>query len=120
MKRSPMKRASVESVKAWRARTAKPLRPRSLKMQREYAKRREFVAAFLTAQPRCQFDYFPFSACGSVAVDVHEVIRRSHGAAIYPGQEGKRPTEYRALCRQHHDFISVNPNWAKANGYEIR
>lgn len=116
-----MKRASVESVKAWRARTAKPLRQRSLKMQREYVKRRAFVGAFLADHRVCEFWSVDWAgSCWARSVDVHELIRRSHGAAIYPGQEGKRPTEYRALCRQHHDYITTHPAWARENGWDVK
>lgn len=113
-----MKRASVESVKAWRVRTAKPLRPRSLKMQREYVKRRKFVAAYLAGNPLCMCHLS--RDCTGVAVDVHEVIRRSHGGALYPGQEGKRETPYMALCRACHDLITTNPLLARAFGFEVK
>src|SRR5690242_7974260 len=104
MKRSPMKRSSVESVRAWKARS-KPLRRRSKKMEAEYVKRRAWVITFLGNNPYCEihkdlwWDINP-----QPAVDVHEVIRRSHGGALYPGQEGKRPTRYMALCRECHDY----------------
>lgn len=110
-----MRRASVESVKAWRARTAKPLRPRSLKMQREYVKRRAFVAKYLAEHTRCEFD-----PCRADSVDVHEVIRRSHGGALYPGQAGKRPTPYAALCRHHHTWVTEHPALARAYGWEVK
>ena len=109
-----MKRASYESMQGWKKRS-KPLRARSLKMQAEYVLRRQFVREFIREHPYCQVQ-----PCGALAVDVHEVIRRSHGGALYPGQPGKRETLYAALCRAHHERVTVNPTWARENGWEVR
>jgi hypothetical protein len=80
-----------------------------------YVDRRAFVSAFLSANPRCQFP-----ECAEPSRDVHEVIRRSHGSALYPGQAGKRVTRYLGLCRAHHDWISVHPLEARALGLDER
>ena len=116
MKRTAMKRASFESVRAWKARS-KPMRRRSVKMAAEYVKRRAFVTKYLAEHPWCEAR--ASSICASFSVDVHEVIRRSHGGALYPGQEGKRETRYMALCRVCHDLITTHPAWARENGWEI-
>lgn len=75
--------------------------------------RAPFVAAFLSANPHCQFEN-----CREASQDCHEVIRRTHGAALYPGQPGKRETRYVALCRSHHDWISIHPLEARALGLD--
>lgn len=117
MKRTAMKRASFESVRAWKERS-KPMRRRSVKMAAEYVKRRAFVAKYLADNPLCMAHLS--RDCTGIAVDVHEVIRRSHGGALYPGQEGKRETQYMALCRACHDLITTNPRVARAFGMEVK
>lgn len=109
-----MKRATYADIAAWRARS-KPLRKRSPKMAGVYVERRKFVRELLSARIYCEF-----TDCKHVSVDVHEVTRRSHGGALYPGQPGKRETTYYALCRAHHDYVTTHPEWARAHGYEVR
>lgn len=116
MKRSALKRSSVEVLQAWRGRSAR-LRPRSAKTARLYVARRAFVAEFLAANPWCQAR---LEGCEGRSVDCHEVVRRSHGGAIFPGQEGKRETEYLAVCRRCHTWISEHPKLAKEHGLEVR
>lgn len=80
-----------------------------------YVDRRAFVSAFLSANPGCQFP-----GCAASSRDVHEVIRRSHGSALYPGQPNKRATGYLALCRDHHDWTTTHPLEARALGLDER
>jgi hypothetical protein len=108
VKRSPIKRGKARS---WNS----TLRVRSRKREAIYVERRAFVREYVTAHPTCEL-----LPCGALSVDVHEVIRRSHGAALYPGQPGKRETPYMALCRAHHDYITTHPAWARERGYEVR
>ena len=115
MKRSAIKRGSIEKAKAWKRRS-KPLNKRSAKMARIYREHRApFVAAFLAAHPQCEFP-----DCLSPSQDCHEVVRRSHGGALYPGQPSRRPTRYVALCRLHHDWTTTHPREAQAMGLDER
>lgn len=117
MKRSPMKRSTPEKIRAWAQRSRKRLRPRSAKQAAAYRERRDFVAKFLAAHPLCEAR---LEGCTGRSVDVHELIRRSHGGAIFPGQKGKRETGYLAVCRADHDWISAHPALAKEYGLEVR
>lgn len=97
--------------------TRKPLPKRSVKMATLYRdERAPFVAKFIAEHPRCQFP----EPCLRASESVHEVIRRSHGGALYPGQPGKRETAYMALCNWHHDWVTSHPAEAKRLGLEVR
>lgn len=117
MKRSPMKRSTPEKIRAWAQRSRKRLRPRSAKQAAAYVERRAFVAEYLAAHPWCEAR---LAGCTRLSEDVHEIVGRSHGAAIFPGQEGKRETGYLAVCRADHDWISTHPKLAKEFGLEVR
>lgn len=99
------------------ARSLKRLRPRSAKQAKAYVARRKFVAEFLAANPWCQAR---LEGCTGASVDVHEIVRRSHGGAIFPGQEGKRETGYLSVCRSCHNWISTHPKLAQEHGLEVR
>ena len=86
-------------------------------MKAAYRRRNVFVASFLELTPLCQMK---LEGCQGRAVDVDELIRRSHGGAIYPDQPDKRENIYFALCRSCHDFKTTHPEWARANGWEER
>lgn len=116
MNRSAMKRGSLEKWRAWKAR-GKGLRPRSRKRERAMVERRAFVAEFLALHPFCEAR---LPDCTRRSDDVHEIVRRSHGGAIFPGQKGKRETEYLAVCRADHNWISEHPTLAKEHGLEVR
>lgn len=105
-----MKRSAI-------ARSLKRLRPRSAKQAKAYVARRKFVAEFLAANPVCQAR---LEGCTGASVDVHELVRRSHGGAIFPGQEDKRETAYLAVCRADHDWITSHPKLAQEFGLEVR
>jgi hypothetical protein len=81
------------------------VRARSLKMQRRYAARRRLVAALLDERPVCE-------RCHSArAVDVHEVLSRARGGSILD------EANCRTLCRACHDWITLNPAAAEAEGW---
>lgn len=117
MKRVAIKRSTPEKIRAWAQRSRKRLRPRSVKQAAAYVERRAFVAEYLAAHPFCEAH---LQGCTLRSVDVHEIVRRSHGGAIFPGQKGKRETEYLAVCRPDHDWISTHPKLAKEHGLEVR
>lgn len=79
--------------------------------------RAPFVAAFLSANPRCQLQ---LNGCTGRATTVNEVIRRSHSGAIYPGQPGKRETAYMPACISCHSWLTEHPKEAKEQGWEVR
>ena len=116
MKRVAINRSTPEKIRAW-AQRSRRLRPRAAKQAAAYVERRAFVAEYLAAHPWCEAR---LEGCAGRSVDVNEVTRRSHGAAIFPGQKGKRVTEYAAVCRPCHSWISEHPKLAKEFGLEVR
>lgn len=116
LKRSPLKRSAPEKIRAW-AQRSRRLRPRSAKQAAAYVERRKLVAEYLALHPMCEAR---LAGCTGRSEDVHEVVRRSHGAAIFPGQKGKRETGYLAVCRADHIWITEHPALAKEFGLEVR
>jgi len=81
------------------------IKPRSQKRAKEYAEYRPIRNEFLLDNPICQF-----KGCNKESVDNHH--KR--------GKIGRRLLDKRwflAVCREHHDYLERNPNYAKANGY---
>lgn len=119
---SPMKRTA-------------PLRQRSKKAERAYAGdaaaglegRRDFVVRILHERPRCEIgailsaaladssrkdlvrDWRPF-LCGGVAVEVHEVLRRSAGGSITDDDN------VRSTCAFDHRWTHTHPKEARELG----
>lgn len=80
----------------------KPRSDKRAKQEREYSKKR---LAYLKANPICKF-----KGCRLEATTVHHS----------KGRIGKLLTDERhfiGLCMEHHEYIELNPNFAKANGY---
>lgn len=100
-------RPNKSFIKEEKPRKVKGLRPRSekrLKQETEYAKVKKL---FLLANPKCQFE-----GCTAKSKDVHHMAGRI-------GNLLTDVSKFKALCRKHHDFVELNPTWAKANGYSL-
>jgi|SRR6478609_247764 len=83
------------------------IKPRSDKRAKEYAEYRPIRNEFMLENPICQF-----KGCGRESTDNHH----------QKGKIGRLLIDKRwflAVCREHHDFLEANPNWAKANGYSL-
>lgn len=83
----------------------KPRSDKRAKQERQYLNhdRKEYLAE----NPFCKF-----KGCGLEATDIHHMR----------GKIGKRLNDKRfflGLCREHHSYIEVRPNFAKANGYSL-
>ena len=107
--------------------------PRSKKMQKKYEEERiPFVTDFLERNPQCAFrlwiipsgtgDFPPLNAspsnttrCGRASVDVHEILPRSRGGNIVPIEDDE--SNFLALDRDHHAWITTHPKEAKILGY---
>lgn len=112
----------------------KRLRARSEKKALWYKEERApFVADYLGRNPRCMFRLWLHpttleespgynlrflrhnTSCGKPADDVHEIHPQGRGGAGVPvdGDE----SNFIALCRTHHIFVTQNPGWARLRGY---
>lgn len=97
---------------------SKRLNPRSKKRSRLMVARAAFVAEFLAVHSRCQAR---FAGCWGRATTVNEYIRRSHLGAIVPGEKADAQGQrWHALCTPCHDFLTVHPAFARADGWEQR
>jgi 5-methylcytosine-specific restriction endonuclease McrA len=83
------------------------IRPKSPKRVRQDRTRAFLRRQFLIAYPECE-------RCGNAATDVHEVIRRSQA----PGAQ-LRPELFVGLCRPCHEWATVNPAEAHAEGFVL-
>jgi hypothetical protein len=119
-----VKRASIESLNAWRARSVEKYRAgRAQKPQEgtqrarkaeeaaEYRRNREM--RLVRARGCCELlEYFrghPIK-CPYVATQTHHVVRRSHHV-------DHSVENLRALCSTHHAYIHANVKWAEGNGW---
>lgn len=109
--------AKAHSELCWKCKPKTPLKRTRLKVsstkipfrskkrivqEREYLKVRK---EFLTEFPECEFN-----GCNSEATDCHH----SRGRV---GELLTNKKYFVALCREHHQFIELNPQFAKDNGY---
>lgn len=107
MKRTPLRRNTpLQRGEPPERRTR--LRPVSKKREALNRARRDFVAGFLAAHPRCQAGGLILPVdhrhrCGVHSVDVHEVLTRARGGSVLD------PGNCRAICRACHDWIHENP-----------
>lgn len=117
-RRQPLRRTPIARTKQ-----RKPIPSRSAKREEIAQERREFVDWALRRRPWCQACGI-LSGLGNVprprgqareAVDVHELVRRSQGAAIVPSQ-GIGDDDWLALCRPCHDWVTTHPEAAVALG----
>ncbi len=94
-----------------------PINRQSAKRKKAYAGkdgRRAFVKRVLAERPVCQMCKVNRS------VDVHEKISRSAIGAIVPGEKADLQGQvFFVLCREDHDFIHLNPKWAKEEGFLV-
>lgn len=84
---------------------AKPIKPRNAKrakQEKEYLKKREI---YLNANPICKF-----KGCKLEATTIHHP--RGRIGALLTDENN-----FIGLCMEHHEFVELNPNFAKANGY---
>jgi len=84
------------------------LRPRSAKTARTYVQRRVLVAALMAEYPMCQVP-----GCHRPSTDAHEPLTRARGGSIT--DRGNVV----AVCRDHHDEIHGEPDWAYAWGFLV-
>lgn len=111
LRRTPLKRAR------------RPLPARSERREAISDERRAFVDQALRRRPWCQacpvlapLDLVPRPrGQARESCDVHELVRRSQGAAIVPSQ-GITDDDWLAVCRPCHDWITTHPEPAVALG----
>lgn len=87
-----------------------PLRPRSPKMAKAYAKaggRRDLVARLLAERPRCEARVL---CRGARSVDVHERLSRARGGDILDPVQAHMVT----ICRACHTWVTDHPREAEA------
>lgn len=103
----------LDKLRAWRARsqplrTTEPIRAVSRKregLNRIRARlRREMIGKPCEAQ---------LEGCASTGTDWHERLSRARGGSII--DEANRCW----LCRPCHEFITLHPAWAEANGWAL-
>jgi|ERR1035437_2203578 hypothetical protein len=86
------------------------INPVSKKRQALNLERREMVKQILHDRPNCEAG---LEHCSGRSVDVHEVLNRSQGGPIVGGAE----SDYRALCRDCHTYITENPKFSYEMGF---
>lgn len=114
MKRSPLQRKTPLRSGS-QLKRGKPMRQVSKKREKLNRARRDFVAGFLAARPRCEarepiMNHDVEHRCHIWSVDVHEVVTRARGGSILD------PDNCRAICRACHDWIHANPKAATEAG----
>ncbi len=82
----------------------KPLSRVSAKRLTESAEYNRLKPLFLAEHPWCSLE-----TCGKGSVDVHHTRGRA-------GRLFLDVRFWKALCRQHHNQVLANPEWARANG----
>lgn len=100
-----MKRTGLPLRTAPLRRTGR-LRPRSAKTARTYVQRRVLVAALMAEHSVCQVP-----GCHRPSIDIHEALTRARGGSVLD------PGNCRAVCREHHDEIHGEPDWAYELGF---
>ena len=88
------------------------IKPMSKKRQALMVQRRHFVKDFLEMFPNCQAQ---LEGCTGKSVDVHERLNRSQGGKIVGGE----PTDYLALCRACHTWVTEHPKESYELGYSV-
>lgn len=114
MKRSPLNRKTPLRSGSQLKRST-PIRQVSKKREKLNRARRDFVAGFLAARPRCEAQQPVMLVdrnhrCQIWSVDVHEVLTRARGGSILD------PDNCRAICRACHDWIHDHPKLATEVG----
>ena len=89
------------------------LRPVSAKRARLMVERRHFVKDLLERRPWCEAR---LEGCAGRAIDVHERLNRSQGGRIVGGEE----SEYMALCRPCHSWITTHPRESRQRGFSVQ
>jgi hypothetical protein len=81
----------------------KPRNAKRAKQERQYLQhdRKEYLAE----NPFCKFN-----GCGREATEIHH-MRGRLGAML------NNKKWFLGLCNEHHRYVELNPNFAKANGY---
>lgn len=94
----------------------KPIPRRSAKMEAKYAGpdgRRALVARLLSERPRCEYKQIVFE-CQQRSTEIHEVLSRARGGSILD------ESNCRALCHEHHRYITDHPLEAERLGLSKR
>lgn len=84
-----------------------PIRKVSKKRQAEEAEYKKVRAEYLSEHPKCEV-----KGCGKFSSECHHKMGRIGGLLT-----DKR--FFLAVCRTHHTFIELNPEWAKENKYSL-
>jgi hypothetical protein len=113
----------------------KRLKARSEKTDRLYQEERiPFVINFLERHPFCSFKLWVHGTtleesphvdtitrnvthCTRRAVDVHEILPRGRGGNIVPREGQNEDDQFMGMCREHHDYVTTHPAFAKLRGY---
>lgn len=86
------------------------LNPVSKKRMTLNRERRQFVSEVLKFRLMCEAR---IRGCTMTPTDVHEILTRGRGGSII------EPDNVLALCRSCHHFITIEPAWAKQNGFIV-
>ena len=86
------------------------INPVSKKRQSLNVLRRSFVKKILSERMMCEAR---IQGCSYMPTDVHEILTRGRGGSIVSEKN------VLALCRNCHHFITVEPAWAKENGFVV-
>jgi hypothetical protein len=86
------------------------INPVSKKRQSLNVLRRSFVKKILNERMMCEAR---IQGCSYRPTDVHEILTRGRGGSIVSEEN------VLALCRNCHHFITVEPAWAKENGFVV-
>lgn len=125
-RRQPLRRTPLARGK-WTPSKRRALPARSERREAIAEERRIFVSDALHRRPWCQAHPILYDLALAApgprkeypaqvpAVDVHETLRRSQGAAIVPSQ-GLDEDGWLAVCRACHDWIGANPREAVSLG----
>lgn len=103
------------------ARSTKPIPARSQRREAIAGERREFVESLLRRRQWCEAHAVLLELAlisgplRALAVDVHELVRRSQGTPIVPSQ-GLDETDVLCVCRRCHDWITTHPRDAVSLG----
>lgn len=80
------------------------IKPKSEKRKKDDVLYEKLKREFFNLHPKCQMPYCHMPSC-----DIHHKARR--------GPFLLRTDTWMAICREHHEIIEGNPQWAKERGY---
>ena len=114
LRRTPLRRGTPLARTAL-AKPRKAIRVRSARMEAAYAGPTGRRAFNRTLPPECAINS---PVCWGGARTWHEVIKRSHGGAIVPGEKATAQGQrFVAACHPCNGYLEDHPAWAREKGF---